>query len=70
MQKRGIEYPEIYGLYSGVWTDWLQYTDGYEIMHVYAQAKSGLVFKDIIPDSWTWESTAIVELSEILHPLP
>lgn len=64
----GIEdCPEIHGFYSGVWTDWLQYTDGYEIMHVYAETQSGLALKDIIPDSWTWESTDIVELSDHLH---
>ena len=38
--------PEIYGFYSGIWTDWLQYTDGYEIMHVYTKEQSGLEIKD------------------------
>lgn len=61
--------PEIYGFYSGVWTDWLKYTDGYEIMHVYTKEQSGLTIKDIIPESWIWEypEIEITELSRQLH---
>ena len=51
--------PEIYGCYRGIWTDWHQNTDGYEIMHVYTKEQSGLEIKDIIPESWTWEAPDI-----------
>lgn len=66
----GIEdRPEICGFYSGIRTDGLKNTDGYEIMHVYTKEQSGLAVKDIIPESWIWEypNIGITELSRQLH---